>query len=65
MRITANNECGYDTDTHDLLYIDSLWTGSLKNSPDKCYFQVYKRAEEKLICRKDSMCLGGSGNCCL
>lgn len=61
MRIVAYNECGYDPDTHGLLYIDSLWTDSLKNSPDKRYFQVYERVEEKLICRKDSMCLGGTG----
>lgn len=42
MRIVAYNECGYDPDTHGLLYIDSLWTDSLKNSPDKRYFQVYE-----------------------
>lgn len=57
MRIEAYNQCGYDPrDGSTLLYVDSLWTDSVKDQTDKRYFQVFEQGKDKIECRKDSIC---------
>lgn len=60
MRIEAYNQCGFDPkDGSNLLFMDSLWTDSLKASTDKRYFQVFEQGKDQLVCRQDSVCSGG------
>lgn len=60
MKIEAYNRCGFDPkDDSRLLFVDSLWTDSLKNLPDKRYFQVFEQGKDQLVCRQDSVCTGG------
>lgn len=49
VRIKASNFCSEE--------IDSLWTDSVKNDPDKKrYFQVYDASGDKMYCRNDTLC---------
>ena len=60
MKIEAYNQCGFDPkDGTNLLFVDSLWTDSLKNSSDKRYFQVFEQGKDQIVCRQDSVCTGG------
>lgn len=60
MKIEAYNQCGFDPkDGSNLLFVDSLWTDSLKNDPEKRYFQVFEQGKDQLVCRQDSVCTGG------
>lgn len=61
MRVQAYNQCSFDRkDPSKLLYIDSLWTDSVKDSPEKRYIQVFEQAKDKIECREDSICVGSS-----
>lgn len=60
MKIEAYNQCGFDPkDDAHLLFVDSLWTDSLKDEPTKRYFQVFEQGKDQLVCRQDSVCTGG------
>lgn len=62
MRIEAYNQCSYDIkDGTTLLYLDSLWTDSVKDSPSKRYFQAFEQGKDKIECKIDSICLNRSG----